>query len=113
MTETSPIAHGGPGPQPTSADRSEDDLADLRATQGMPVPGVELRIADPDTGAELPWDGEASGEVQVRGPWVARSYYNDERGAGVVHRRRLAAHRRRRPRSARTATSAWSTGPRT
>ena len=48
---------------------------------GLPVPLVELRIAEPDTGAVLPWDDQVSGEVQVRGPWIARSYYNDERGA--------------------------------
>ena len=42
---------------------------------------MELRIAEPDTGAVLPWDDEARGEVQVRGPWIARSYYHDERGA--------------------------------
>ncbi len=78
MTETSPIAT-------TSliradyAGRSEDEIADARAAQGIPVPGVELRIADPETGEELAWDGKASGEVQVAGPWIARDYYDDER----------------------------------
>jgi fatty-acyl-CoA synthase len=47
----------------------------------LPVPGVELRIADPSTNDVLPWDDETSGEVQVRGPWIAREYYNDPRGA--------------------------------
>lgn len=47
-----------------------------RAKQGMPVAGVEMRIVD-DEGNELPWDGKQMGEVQVRGPWVAGSYYND------------------------------------
>jgi fatty-acyl-CoA synthase len=37
---------------------------------------VEIRIADLATGAELPWDGVAFGEIQVRGPWVASGYLN-------------------------------------
>ena len=45
------------------------------------MPLVELRIAEPETGTVLPWDDQVSGEVQVRGPWIARSYYHDERGA--------------------------------
>jgi fatty-acyl-CoA synthase len=45
------------------------------------VPLVELRIAEPDNGTVLPWDDQVSGEVQVRGPWIARSYYHDPRGA--------------------------------
>src|SRR5207248_928970 len=30
-------------------------------------------------GEELPWDGKMSGELQVRGPWIAADYYNDPR----------------------------------
>ena len=41
--------------------------------QGAPIAGVELRIVDLD-GRELPWDDEAIGELQVRGPWVCRAY---------------------------------------
>ena len=44
------------------------------------MPLVELRIADPDSGESLPWDGEHSGEVQLRGPWIAKQYYNDPHG---------------------------------
>ncbi|HNP71488.1 MAG TPA: long-chain fatty acid--CoA ligase [Kouleothrix sp.] len=52
----------------------------VRARQGTTVPGVEARVVDVD-GRELPWDGQSFGELQVRGPWVIRSYYNDERSA--------------------------------
>src|SRR5450432_3039276 len=44
----------------------------------MPVPGVDVRIVDPE-GEEMPWDGIAMGELQVRGPWITSSYYNDSR----------------------------------
>jgi fatty-acyl-CoA synthase len=40
------------------------------------IGGVELRIVD-DAGTELPWDGEAVGEIEVRGPWVTAEYYGD------------------------------------
>jgi acyl-CoA synthetase (AMP-forming)/AMP-acid ligase II len=81
MTETSPIATVCSVRSERAASCSEEELADVRATAGLPAPLVELRIADPETGQTLPWDNETSGEVQVRGPWIAASYYNDERGA--------------------------------
>ena len=41
--------------------------------------GVDFRVVEPGTVEPLPWDGETSGELQVRGPWIAATYYNDER----------------------------------
>ncbi|MDE3205564.1 MAG: long-chain fatty acid--CoA ligase [Acidobacteriota bacterium] len=79
MTETSPLATVA-NIRSDRAGGSDDDLADIRATAGMAAPLVEIRIADPDTGEVLPWDDHSSGEVQVRGPWIARRYYNDQRG---------------------------------
>ncbi len=59
----------------------EDRKAELRATAGVAPIGVELRIVDAETRAELPWDNEAVGELESRGPWVARQYYRtDEPG---------------------------------
>jgi fatty-acyl-CoA synthase len=82
MTETSPLATvARVRRERQEAAVSEEELADVRATVGLPVPLVELRIAEPDSGTVLPWDDQISGEVQVRGPWIARSYYNDDRGA--------------------------------
>jgi fatty-acyl-CoA synthase len=78
MTETSPVASVCTI-KSALLDGSEDELADLRASQGLPIPLVELRIVDPATDEELPWDGEARGELQAAGPWVAASYYNDPR----------------------------------
>jgi len=53
----------------------EDDRYGVRSKQGYPVAGVELRIVN-DEGVEQPWDGTSMGEIQVRGPWVLKSYYN-------------------------------------
>jgi fatty-acyl-CoA synthase len=78
MTETSPLASVS-RVRSTLLDRSDDELADIRAMQGVVLPFVECRIVDPGGERELPWDGEAYGELQVAGPWIASAYYNDER----------------------------------
>ena len=79
MTETSPLGTVGQLKSQMLA-RSESDRFAVRAKQGMPVPGVELRAVD-EKGQEVPWDGKAKGELQIRGPWVAREYYKDPRSA--------------------------------
>jgi fatty-acyl-CoA synthase len=58
---------------------SEEERADLRATAGLISPLIDVRVADGDQ--EQPWDGEAQGELQVRGPWIAAAYYDDDRSA--------------------------------
>src|SRR3954464_8917570 len=78
MTETSPLASVC-RVKSTLEDHSEDELADLRAAQGLAVPLVDLRIVDPGSDEVLPWDGEARGELQAAGPWIAAGYYNDDR----------------------------------
>ncbi len=80
MTETSPVASVA-NLLSSMDDLPEDAKADLRATQGQAVMGVELRIADQVSGEAMPWDGESQGELQAAGPWVASGYYNDERSA--------------------------------
>jgi len=57
---------------------SEEEQADLRATIGTIVTGVDFRVVDPGL-VPVPWDGTSRGELQVAGPWVAREYYNDPR----------------------------------
>ncbi len=56
---------------------TEDEQLDVKARQGTPLGGVELRIVD-DEGVPLPWDGTTMGELQARGPWVIRSYFKRE-----------------------------------
>src|SRR6476620_9516773 len=78
MNETSPLASVCKV-KPTLEGGDEEALADLRAAQGLEVPLVELRIVDPGSDEVLPWDGEARGELQAIGPWVAAGYYDDTR----------------------------------
>ena len=70
MTETSPMATMAWPPPGTP----QDQHWAFRASQGQPVCGVEMRIVD-DDGQVLPNDGNAVGEVEVRGPWITGSYY--------------------------------------
>ncbi|MFP5071139.1 long-chain fatty acid--CoA ligase [Pseudonocardia nantongensis] len=81
MTETSPVASLGLL-RTVHDDLSTDEQADVRAMQGPAVPLVDLRIADPESGEEQPWDGVSTGEVQAAGPWIAAEYHRGE-GGGV------------------------------
>ena len=73
MTETSPL--GSVARPPHKA--TEEDHWRYRATAGRPSPLVEARLIR-DGGEEVPWDGTSTGELEVRGPWVARAYYKDD-----------------------------------
>lgn len=78
MTEISPL--GSCGTLKTKHDAlTDDERLDLQAKQGHGIYGVEMRIIDED-GRELPRDGKAFGELQVRGPWVISSYFKGEGG---------------------------------
>jgi len=78
MTETSPI--GTIGSPPANWDElSFDEQVDLVAKQGRVPFGVELRVVD-DEDEVQPRDGKSSGRLQIRGPWVIRRYFQDERG---------------------------------
>ncbi|WP_433802866.1 long-chain-fatty-acid--CoA ligase [Actinomycetospora sp. CA-084318] len=74
MTEISPMATFTRDPDPP--DDREERVRRTRS-QGRLLPGLQWRIVDGD-GRELPHDGAAAGELLVRGPWVATSYYLDE-----------------------------------
>ncbi len=78
MTETSPLA-AVCGIKSTMAHLDDEAKADIRTGVGLITPGVDFRIIDTETDTEQPWDGASRGELQVQGPWIARSYYNDER----------------------------------
>jgi fatty-acyl-CoA synthase len=76
MTETSPLASLTRLKGSMETLSPEEQLR-IRAKQGVIAPTVECRIMDIDTNTELPWDGVAFGELQVRGPYITGTYYND------------------------------------
>lgn len=55
----------------------EEKRFEVRAKQGLPSAGVEIRGVD-DEGKVIPWDGKAMGELEVRGPWIIKAYYKLE-----------------------------------
>jgi fatty-acyl-CoA synthase len=65
-------------------DWPQEEKTRVRLLQGSPFPLVELRILM-DDGTEAPWDGVTAGELEARGPWVARAYYEDPSGADRFH----------------------------
>jgi len=79
MTETSPVASVGRIKSYLDDSLDDEAKADLRTSIGIISVGVDFRVVDPLTLESVPWDGEARGELQVAGPWIAREYYNDDR----------------------------------
>ncbi len=77
MTETSPLASLCNLRAHQEAWSQEEQFR-VRAKQGTMLPGVEFRVVNIDSGQEVPWDNASYGELQVRGPWIARMYYHDE-----------------------------------
>jgi fatty-acyl-CoA synthase len=80
MTETSPLGSVARPP----AGCSEDEHWEYRSRAGRIMPLVEARLIG-DDGEEVPWDGESTGELEVRGPWVASEYYNDDTSPEKFH----------------------------
>jgi fatty-acyl-CoA synthase len=76
MTELNPLGTLA-RPRRQHAQHSQAEQIPILATQGYAVPFVEVRHVS-DSGQVLPWDGETMGELEVRGPWVASSYYGGE-----------------------------------
>ena len=80
MTETCPLGVVST-PTPALAEAGEAAMDEAIWTrQGRLQFGIELKIAD-ESGADLPWDGEAAGALMVRGPWVVQRYYRQDHDA--------------------------------
>ena len=75
MTETAPVGSVG-RLKPHLNALPEADRFRLRAMQGLAVPFVEMQALD-EKGTPVPWDGESMGELHVRGPWIAKSYFKN------------------------------------
>jgi fatty-acyl-CoA synthase len=79
MTELSPL--GVTSVMPGELQKvSKEEQYDHAMKQGMPVPLVEIRGRNEE--GIITWDGIMMGELEVRGPWVASSYYRDNDSKG-------------------------------
>ncbi|MFO1326554.1 MAG: 3-(methylthio)propionyl-CoA ligase [Rubrivivax sp.] len=78
MTEMSPLGTAAAFKGKHMA-QSQEDRFKVMATQGRAVFGVDMKVVD-ENGHELPFGGEASGDLLVRGPWIISSYFKGEGG---------------------------------
>jgi fatty-acyl-CoA synthase len=62
----------------------QEQRYELMAKQGHAIYGVDMKIVD-EAGHDLPWDGKASGELLVRGPWILAEYFKGEGGNPLVN----------------------------
>lgn len=76
MTETTPLALIS-RLKSEHDELPEEDIYELKAKQGILVPGLEMKVIGQN--GEVQWDGIEMGELCLRGPWIASSYYNDDR----------------------------------
>ena len=72
MTETTPIATVSTL-KPHMQNWPDDRTYQVRASQGLPSPFTEIRATGEN--GEVPWDGQTPGELEIRGPFIAASYY--------------------------------------
>jgi fatty-acyl-CoA synthase len=82
MTEMSPLGTACTL-KPRHLTLPREEQTTIQAKQGRAVFGVDMKIVDA-SGKELPWDGKASGELLVRGPWIIGSYFKGEGGDPLV-----------------------------
>jgi fatty-acyl-CoA synthase len=75
MTETNPVASAAIM-KPEMEEWDLDRQLDFMETAGLTIPGLQVKIVD-EIGDELPHNGEAFGELLIRGPWIAAEYYKD------------------------------------
>ncbi|PSC74120.1 long-chain-fatty-acid-ligase [Micractinium conductrix] len=83
MTETSPTATVG-AIKGSMVGLDREGLTQMKLKQGRPHIFIDMRIVD-ESGTELPWDGKAFGNLQVRGPHTLSRYYNSEAAAADAH----------------------------
>ena len=72
MTEMSPLGSTAVAPVGTTG----DEHWFYRQTQGRIASALDARLVGPD-GTVMPWDGESVGELEIRGPWITGSYYDN------------------------------------
>ena len=74
MTEMSPLGTFNTL-KPEMQKLSREEQFAIREKQGRALYGVEMKIVD-DENNELPWDGQSTGLLKVRGPFICSDYYN-------------------------------------
>jgi len=82
MTELSPLGTVC-SLKPAHLAMSPEEREAVQGKQGRAVFGVDMKIVD-EQGADLPWNGKASGDLLVRGPWVVSRYFRAQDDSPLV-----------------------------
>jgi fatty-acyl-CoA synthase len=75
MSETCPLVSMA-NIKPNMVGKTMIENVDTLIRTGLPAPFVYARIMGPD-GKLLPHDGETTGELVLRAPWLTEGYYNE------------------------------------
>ncbi len=62
---------------PEMLERDLDEQVEIRTRTGRPVPLVDLRVVEGEEMRDVPHDGESTGEVVVRAPWLTQGYLKE------------------------------------
>jgi fatty-acyl-CoA synthase len=81
MTELSPVGTYN-APKPAQMGLSKEEAGAYMLKQGRILPGIDMKIVGAD-GEELPWDGKAFGDLKVKGPWIASSYFGEPENSAL------------------------------
>lgn len=84
MSETCPVltlAHL----EPDVVEKSIEEQADVRILTGRPIMFVDIKIVDEEMN-ELPADGQSTGEIVVRCPWLTQGYFKDAKSSETLWR---------------------------
>ena len=63
--------------KPDMLNKDKEEQIDVRTKTGLPIPLVDLKLMNPN-GDFLPHDGNSTGEVVVRSPWLTQGYFKEE-----------------------------------
>ncbi len=62
---------------PEMLERDFDEQVEIRTRTGRPIPLVDLRVVEGEEMSDVPRDGESTGEVVVRAPWLTQGYLKE------------------------------------
>lgn len=82
-TETSPVVTLSI-PKSYMETMSVDEKIDIRATAGLPIVGLDVKLVNTENGKEVRMGGKEMGEILVRGPWIASEYYKDPKQTAIT-----------------------------
>lgn len=76
MSETCPVLTLA-NLKPHMMDWDIERQLDVRTKTGIPIPLVNLKVADVTSGKQVPSDGKTPGEIIVRSPWLTQGYFKE------------------------------------